>query len=230
MDPSSAARIGKLLGARAIVTGTVTDQGELLEVRVRVIGTETAEIAAVVSQNMPRVVKTFISPLWSEIKRIKKETPSFNVRFWTDRAQSATAVPRYRIGETVTFFLEAEQDCYVTIFDFTSSGSIHVLFPNAFMRDNKIKSGRTYVIPDAQAGFKIRVSDPPGIEKLKLFATTKDIPLFRQDYSQENFRSISADNYAVTRDLVPVIDSLDDNAWAEAQLELQIEQVLRSEP
>lgn len=230
VDAKGAARIGKLLGARGIVTGTATDEGEHLEVRMRVVNVETAEVVAAVSETMPRALKTFISPLWSEISRIKKQTPSFNVRFWADKGQEATATPRYRIGDTVTLFFEAEEDCYVTIFDFTTSGSIHVLFPNAYMRANNVKGGRTYAVPGAQSGFKIRVSDPPGIEKLKLFAATKDIPLFRQDYSQESFRSLSPDNYTVTRDLLPAIDSLEDNAWAESQLELRIEQVLRSEP
>ena len=79
----------------------------------------------------------------------------------------------------------------------------------------------------AQAGFKIRALGPPGIERLKLFATTKDIPLFNENYAQESFRSITSDSYNTSRDLQAVINSLEENAWAESHLEICIEQRLR---
>jgi len=229
VDAASAVQIGKLIGARGVVMGTATEQGEHLEVHARLLSVETAEVVAAFRRAVPRTIKTFMNPLWGEINRIKKENGSFGIKFWADRGQEVSRVPSYRVGETVTLHFEAEKDCHVTIFDFTTSGSIHVLFPNAFMRDNAVKAGRVYTLPDAQAGFRIRVGDPPGIEKLKLFATTKDIPLVRQDYSVESFRSVTRETYSVTRDLQPVIDSLEDNMWAESQLELRIEAVLRGE-
>jgi len=227
VDPASSVQIGKLLGARGILSGTVTDIGDKIEIHVRLLSVETGEVVASVKTQTRKTIKTFISPLWSQIDRIKKENRSFNVKFWADRGQDATGVPAYRIGEFVMLHFVADRDCYVTIFDFTTSASIHVLFPNSFARDNKVKAGREYTIPDEQAGFKIRVIDPPGIERLKLFATTKDIPLFEEDYSQESFRSVTSDNYSVSRDLQAVIDSLEENAWAESHLELRIEKVLR---
>jgi len=230
VDPASSVQVGKLLGARGILSGTVTDIGENIEIHVRLLSVETDEIVATMKRSVRKTIKTFISPLWSEIERIKRESPSFNVRLWADKGQSPTEIPAYRIGDFVTLHFVAERDCYVTIFDFTTSGSIHVLFPNSFIPDNKVKAGREYVFPDEQAGFKIRVKGPPGIERLKLFATTKDIPLFEEDYSQESFRSVTDDNYNVPRDLQAVIESLEKNAWAESHLELRIEQILRDTP
>jgi TolB-like protein len=230
VDPSSSVQIGKLLGARGILSGTVTDLGEKIEIHVRLLNVETDEIVATMKRSVRKTIKTFISPLWSEIDRVKTESPSFNVKFWADKGRNPTGIPGYRIGEFVTLHFVAERDCYVTVFDFTTSGSIHVLFPNSFMPDNRVKAGREYAFPDAQAGFKIRVKGPPGIERLKLFATTKDIPLFEEDYSQESFRSVTSDSYSVSRDLQAVIDSLEENAWAESHLELRIEQILRDAP
>lgn len=227
VDPASSVQIGKLLGARGILAGTVTDLGEKLELHVRLLNVETGVVVATLKMSAPKTIKTFISPLWSEIERIKKESPSFKIEFWADKGTGAAEIPGYRIGDFITLHFQADRDCYVTIFDFTTSGSVHVLFPNSFMPDNKVKAGRVYTIPDAQAGFKIRVKDPPGIERVKLFATTKDIPLFQEDYSQEKFRSVTPENYSVSRDLEAVIDSLEQNAWAEARFELRIEQILR---
>jgi TolB-like protein len=227
VDPASSVRIGNLLGARAILTGSVTDSGETIEVHVRLVKVETDEVIATLRRRTRKAVKTFISPLWSEIERVKKESPSFTIRFWGDIDERPTEMPGYRIGDFAQFHFEADRDCFVTIFDFTTSGSIHILYPNSFTKDNKVIGGRQYTFPDDQAGFKIRVKGPPGIERLKLFATTKNIPLFEEDYAQESFRSVTEETYSVSRDLQAVIDSLEENAWAESQLEFRIEQTLR---
>ncbi|MBI5091671.1 MAG: DUF4384 domain-containing protein [Candidatus Hydrogenedentes bacterium] len=227
VDPATSVQVGKLLGAHGIVAGTVTDLGENIEIHARLVKVETAESVAVVKITTRKTIKTFISPLWSEIDRIKADSASFHVAFSVENGPKPTEIPSYRVGDFLTLRFTADRDCYVTIFDFTTSGSIHVLFPNSLMTDNKIKAGREYVLPSEQAGFKIRVTDPPGIEKLKLFATTKKIPLFAEDFSQESFRSINDGNYSPTRDLQAVVDSLEKNAWAESHLEIRIERALR---
>lgn len=227
VDPQSSVQIGKLLGAHGIVSGSVTDLGENIEIHLRLVNVETGEVVATSKVTTRKTIKTFISPLWSEIERIKKEGPSFNLKFWADKGRAPAEITAYRIGDFATFHIEADRDCYVTVFDFTTSGSVHVLFPNAFQRDNHIKAGRTYTFPDPQDGFKIRVTDPPGIERLKVFATSKHVPLFKEDFSVEKFRSVKEGNYNVTRDLVAVLDSLEDTAWAETNLEIRIERILR---
>ena len=49
VDVSSAARVGKMLGVDAIVTGTITDMGHALRINARAIATETAGVFAVSS-------------------------------------------------------------------------------------------------------------------------------------------------------------------------------------
>jgi len=227
VDPQSGVQIGKLIGARGIVSGSITDLGENIEIHLRLVNVETSAIVATSKVTTRKTIKTFISPLWSEIDRIKEKGPGFNLKFWVDKGQAPAEIPAYRIGDFVTFHIETDRDCYVTVFDFTTSGSVHVLFPNTFRRDNHIKAGRTYTFPDPQDGFKIRVTAPPGIERLKVFATSKHIPLFKEDFSVEKFRSVTESNYNVTRDLETVFDSLEDTAWAETNLEICIEQILR---
>jgi TolB-like protein len=228
IEPASSIRIGRLLGARGILSGSVTDLGENIEIHVRLANVESGETVGTLKAAARKTIKTFISPLWTQIEKLKKEGGSFSVKAWTDKSQEATTIPSYRIGDFLTLNFEVDRDCYLTIFDFTTSGSIHVLFPNSFTPDNTIKAGRTYTFPDAQAGFKIRVQDPPGLEQLKFFATMKKVNLFEEDYSTEKFRSLNSDNYSVTRDLETVITSLDSNAWAEFSLEIRIEQILRN--
>src|SRR6185503_7744131 len=49
VDPTSAQKLGKLLGVDAIASGTITDLGTSLRVNARLIDTSTAEIFAVAS-------------------------------------------------------------------------------------------------------------------------------------------------------------------------------------
>jgi TolB-like protein len=227
IDAATRVQIGKLLGATGIVSGTVTDLGEKIEVHARLIRVETGENVASKTVEARKTIKTFISPLWEEIERIKREGESFGIKLAIVNSDDPTAVPGFQIGEYIELRVAVEKDCYVTVFDFATSGSIHVLFPNSFQRDNKLIAEREYNIPGKQAGYKIRVKGPPGIERLKVFATTQDIPLFAEDYSQESFRSITPESFSTTRDLQAVVDSLDKNAWAETHLELRIEPATR---
>ncbi len=54
VDISSAARVGKMLGVDAIVTGTITDMGHALRINARVIATETAGVFAVSSVSIEK--------------------------------------------------------------------------------------------------------------------------------------------------------------------------------
>ena len=226
-DAATGVRVGKLLGARGIVAGSVTDMGENIEVHARLLDTETGAVAATLQITARKTIKTFISPLWNRIESIKANSPAFHIEAWLDDETGAAEIPSRRIGDCVTLCFKADRDCYVTLFDFTTSGSIHVLFPNAFAPDNHVRAGRTYRLPKEDAGYKIRVNGPPGIERVKFFATAKDVPLFEEDYATESFRSITQQDDAQVRDLEVVIGNLGANAWAERRLELRIERPLR---
>lgn len=54
IDASSAAQIGKLLGVDAIVTGTITDMGNMIRINARMIATETAGVFAVASVSIDK--------------------------------------------------------------------------------------------------------------------------------------------------------------------------------
>jgi TolB-like protein len=54
VDPSSAQKLGKLLGVDAIASGTITDLGASLRINARMIDTSTAEIFAVASTEIAK--------------------------------------------------------------------------------------------------------------------------------------------------------------------------------
>ena len=85
VDASSAAQIGKMLGVEAIVTGTITDMGNMLRINARIIATETASVFAVSSVSIekePHLVamleRTASSPISSTNNKVQVSPDSPN--------------------------------------------------------------------------------------------------------------------------------------------------------
>ena len=218
ISPESAAQAGRLTGAGAVLTATLTSIGENVEIHARLFSVESGEIIGAKEVVARRTLRSFINPLWDDIDAIKSTGHKFKARVWTDK-------DRLGIGDEAAVFFEVDQPCHVTVFDFSTDGSITVLFPNRFQPDNRVRPERTYRIPAEEGGYRIRVQGPPGKEQLKLFATSEDVPLYVRDYSQVPFNSVS-DGDAV-RGLVATFEKMPETDWAEASWEFQVERVLR---
>ena len=54
VDPKSAKELGKILGADAVVSGTIADAGAALRVNARLISTETGEVLSVAAATIPK--------------------------------------------------------------------------------------------------------------------------------------------------------------------------------
>ena len=84
-----------------------------------------------------------------------------------------------------------------------------------------------YVLPGPDSGYKIQGRGPAGIERLKLFATTTDVPLYVRDYSKSPFNTFDDDDQEMVRGLQIVVDGMAKSDWAESSCEFLIENVLR---
>lgn len=218
ISPESAAQAGRLTGAGAVLTASLIAMGENTEIHARLFAVESGEVLGAKTVVARREIRSFIHPLWEDIASIQSTGKKFKARVWTER-------DRLGIGDEATVCFEVDRPCYVTVFDFSTDGSITVLFPNRFQPDNRARPGRTYRIPGEEGGYRIRVQGPPGQEQLKLFATTEDVPLYVRDYSQTPFNSVN-DGDAV-RGLVATFEKMPATDWAESSWEFQVERVLR---
>ena len=61
----------------------------------------------------------------------------------------------YSSGDRIVFTFKSEEDCYLTILDFTPSGQIVVLFPNRRVPDNHVRAGEEIRIPTEGQGFAL---------------------------------------------------------------------------
>lgn len=162
---------------------------------------------------------------------IKPESSSFKIKVWTEKgdfhegARDISIVPKaknYRIGEKINLYFSSEKDCYLTLLNYGTSGTMTVLLPNGFSQDNFIQAGKTYAIPGEEHRFDYILSGPPGTERIKAIGTTSKINLMDMKFNKDEVFKISR---AAARDISVVskkIESAGQQEWAVAMCELEV--------
>jgi len=93
----------------------------------------------------------------------------------------------YRIGETLDVRVTSRLDGYLTLYDFTTDGLVHQIYPNEYYSDNLIEAGIEYRIPGNLLPFVFRVAPPEGQEILFAVVTSRPVTILPDeffDYSQ----------------------------------------------
>ena len=215
---------GKLLRVNATLkdmkTGAITSAGRVL--------IRTEEIHA--EDLLPQIQKGHIThpPLMEgvegedvgsyaiaveQILTAETSTPPFNLKVWTNKN-------RFSIGEPVTFYFSADKDCYITLLDQGTSGSLRVIFPNPYQMDNFIHSGETYAVPGRAVGYEITVDGPPGIERVKAIASLQK-PQLPINLSA-GFYELTPQNEERMRDITLALKRIPDQQWTQGYLEIDI--------
>ena len=83
----------------------------------------------------------------------------------------------YGIGETLRISVRPREEAYLTVLNVGSSGRTAVLFPNHFQRETLVRAGQIVRIPDHDAGWKIDVAGPAGVEVIKVIASKQPLKL-----------------------------------------------------
>lgn len=136
---------------------------------------------------------------------------NLRITAWVDHSSNT-----YRPGDIVTLSVKANQDAYLTILDVGTSGRVHMIFPNRFQRDNRIRAGQIIQVPSDDADFDFQVSGPVGSELVKIIATQYPNPLFEPDTLEPvgPYRALTRDAPTIARDLSVVLRDQQHNQWA----------------
>jgi len=86
-----------------------------------------------------------------------------------------TDKPRYRIGERVQIRVRVDTDAHLRIYERGPDEAVHLLFPNAWQRDDRIGAGQELVLPPPGAPYAFRVREPAGRSRLLAVASTGPI-------------------------------------------------------
>jgi hypothetical protein len=86
------------------------------------------------------------------------------------------------LSNSLQLEVTTDTDCYITIVDVDAEGNVNVLFPNPYQNQNFygdgfVQASRSILLPDSlkggnRAGFHWDYSNPPGVDTIRVFAST----------------------------------------------------------
>lgn len=83
---------------------------------------------------------------------------------WTDQDS-------YYIGDSIDVYFHTNRDAYIYIFNTDTHGITRQIFPNYYDRENYVRRGVVYTIPDR--GYSLEVTGPGGREYIRAIAVTE---------------------------------------------------------
>lgn len=84
----------------------------------------------------------------------------------------------FKKGDEILFYVHADKDAYLHLYNRDANGDIYRIFPNTFSNGNFIKSEDVTIIPDKNyaSGFKFKVQGRLGNEMVFAFASDHPLP------------------------------------------------------
>ena len=108
----------------------------------------------------------------ASIKDLRVQESRIPVQFGLSLS-TADGRTSYREGETVSFLVRAEADCYLVLLDHQSDGQTVILYPNSLHPDSFIRKGEQVRVPSgSDAGFALVVGEPFGDDRIEAIAAT----------------------------------------------------------
>lgn len=142
--------------------------------------------------------------------------PPLDIKLWADREH-------YRVGEQVIFFVEATNDCHLTLLNVGTSGQVKFLFPSQFQRANLIKAGIVHRIPAPGAPFELTFVGPPGTEGVMAICATDNIPVVTQPTAAGPASStLPGAPTATVKDIEVQLKPVPKERWATATIKLEV--------
>ncbi|RCK80308.1 MAG: Metacaspase [Candidatus Ozemobacter sibiricus] len=139
-------------------------QGKVLDSSRLVIETATAPaMAGLVARLGPTLEARFLQKKLAHLT-----VPASDFKASLRLLNASTPV---RKGEKVQFEFTVSHDCHVYLVDIQPDGTVNLLFPNPFQKDNFVKAG-THRLPAPGARYHFKVGGPFGRELVKLIAAS----------------------------------------------------------
>jgi Domain of unknown function (DUF4384) len=130
-------------------------------------------------------------------------------------------------GEEMEVHLTPSRPVYVHIFAIDQEDSVTVLLPNRFVPSNLVQA--PFVFPSEAhktMGLRLRVFSPKAskrsVERLKIIATTKDVDLVKNKFSEALFRVYPGQHNGLAMELLKELSLLEDSEWAEATVAYEV--------
>lgn len=120
------------------------------------------------------------------------------IKVWADKGEGSV----YKKDESVQFHFRSNKDCYIYLYHMDAAGSVKLLFPNSFNKDNRVKANQVYSIPDETMNFDLKITEPLGAEMVKAFASLQPVKDLEIKPDEVGFRDIGKIMDAKTRGII----------------------------
>lgn len=167
IDPQTVKQVGKILGADAVLTGTLTIIGNKIEINARLVDVETGEIITGVTVQSEREAK-----IW--LKSNEYKIVSVDIGIYYDQNGQLQHIPEGDVlhsGDSYALYIKPSDDCYVYIYQVDDLGHSYRLFPNKEYNtgSNPLLAGQDYWIPNTDQFLVL--DETTGKEKFYIFVS-----------------------------------------------------------
>jgi hypothetical protein len=107
------------------------------------------------------------------LANLQNRNSDFEVKVSVDKGRGAT----YTLGDTIKYYVEASENCYVMLIAITAGEETYLLYPNEMQSDHFVTAGQRFVIPPEDMDAEIVLEPPPGVEIIKAIATRNRLGL-----------------------------------------------------
>ena len=156
------------------------------------------------------------------IAELSAPDSSLKLDIWLDRSDG-----RYLPGESAQLYLRPDRDVQVVVLNVDARGATTVLFPNQYARDNRLSGQRVHTLPAPDAPYHFRVSEPMGINLIKVIASTDERAILDTGQLRSGngpFARIARSTTDLARQITVTINEQPDSQWAMAEQYLEVVQ------
>lgn len=156
--------------------------------------------------------ETIVTALTPQTPSTKPTIGSIKERLFNFGRPDATALYRistdktaYKIGDTISYAIQARRDCHVVLLNFSTSGELYQLFPNRFTPHTLIKADTIYKIPTAGS---FTVTGPAGSDTIIGYAADEPFELIGSDFHSSPFLMVTSGDASTLQRIHQNIDKL----------------------
>ncbi|WP_457628670.1 PEGA domain-containing protein [Oceanithermus sp.] len=109
---------------------------------------------------------------------IVNPTPGdLSVKVWIDKDPGRTGNAVYKIGEPIRISVTVNRDAYVYLFNVNSDGTIDLILPNAYDRNNFLRAGEVRTYPPKGARYQFSITGPEGENYVLALASLRPLSM-----------------------------------------------------
>ena len=99
------------------------------------------------------------------------------VTVWVDKDPGRSGNAVYKIGEPIRIGVKVNRDAYVYLFNINADGSVDLILPNAYDRNNRLRAGEARTYPPSGARYEFTITGPEGENYVLALASLKPLSL-----------------------------------------------------